>query len=666
MLLRNFFLFLLVCCATTAAAQLTPAEAVAAMGRGINLGNTLEPPRESAWNNGPAQESYFDRYVEAGFTNVRIPVRWDEHTADTPPYAVDASWMDRVEQVVDWGLDRGLYITLNGHHEDWLKNGYSNANLRDRYDAIWRQIIARFKNKSDKLLYEMINEPKGMTVAQVDDLNARLLGIIRAEEPTRLVIYGGNVYSNAEQLYDAAIPDDDYIIGYFHSYDPWPFAGEANRDWGTAADYQAMTNKLTTAANWGAANNIALHVSEFGAIHENDYNSRMRYYAHYTELCVTLGMAFSVWDDGGMFGILNRGAGTWPEEKDILINTYQDSPNRITAVVEREAETDAPLILVSWNNRVTGNDSLRVQRQLGNEFLEIARLAPDASSFLDADVMNGRSYTYRVITARADGTPLHSYPVRVLINSTVQSSFLAEPMTIPGVILTRDYDLGGEGLAYHDNEASNIPGGYRPDEAVDLEPNGRGGFHVGYVNQGEWIEYTVNVTTAGTYEVTAEIASEQSNGAWEISFESGASARMAGIPATGGWTTHEEMTFGSTVDLPAGEQVLRISITGTQPFNIDFLTFTLESNATEEEAISAGFLIAPNPVADQLSVQLPTSSLTSSTGRLQLYSSTGALLKTFPVSADTMRINLDFAPAGTYFLRFADGEKSLIRRLVVR
>ena len=57
-------------------AQLTPAQAVAEMGRGINLGNTLEPPQEGAWNNGPAQESYFDAYVEAGFTNVRIPVRW--------------------------------------------------------------------------------------------------------------------------------------------------------------------------------------------------------------------------------------------------------------------------------------------------------------------------------------------------------------------------------------------------------------------------------------------------------------------------------------------------------------------------------------------------------------------------------------------------------------
>jgi len=133
----------------TMTAQLTPEQAVAEMGRGINLGNTLEPPFENSWNNGPAQESYFDAYVEAGFTNVRVPVRWDRHTDNTPPYAIDESWMDRVEQVIDWGLERDLYITLNGHHEDWLKNGYNNANLRDRYDAIWEQIVERFGNKSE-------------------------------------------------------------------------------------------------------------------------------------------------------------------------------------------------------------------------------------------------------------------------------------------------------------------------------------------------------------------------------------------------------------------------------------------------------------------------------------------------------------------------------------
>jgi aryl-phospho-beta-D-glucosidase BglC (GH1 family) len=88
-------LLLVIFMAASLSAQLTPFEALEGMGRGINLGNTLEPPQEGGWNNGPAEEAYFDGYVAAGFTNIRIPVRWDQHTQNGAPYNIDAAWMDR-------------------------------------------------------------------------------------------------------------------------------------------------------------------------------------------------------------------------------------------------------------------------------------------------------------------------------------------------------------------------------------------------------------------------------------------------------------------------------------------------------------------------------------------------------------------------------------------
>jgi len=145
----------------TANAQVTPQEANKAMARGINIGNTMEPEKEGGWNNGVVQEYYFDDYKAAGFTSIRIPIRWDKHTANTSPYKIDEAWMKRVEQVVDWGLQRDLYIVINAHHEDWIKTGYGNKNLRDRFDSIWSQIAVRFQNKSEKLLFEIINEPNG-------------------------------------------------------------------------------------------------------------------------------------------------------------------------------------------------------------------------------------------------------------------------------------------------------------------------------------------------------------------------------------------------------------------------------------------------------------------------------------------------------------------------
>jgi len=658
-------LFLVLFAATSLSAQLTPFEALEGMGRGINLGNTLEPPLESGWNNGPAQEAYFDGYVAAGFTNIRIPVRWDRHTQSGQPYNVDGAWMDRVEQVVDWGLSRGLYITLNGHHEDWLKQNYTPSN-RARYDAIWRQVVDRFKDKSDKLLYEIINEPKGLSVAQVDDLNARILGIIRAQEPTRIVIFGGNEYANAEQLFTAAIPDDDYLMGYYHSYDPWRFAGMSQGTWGTTTDYAVMANKFQAAKNWSDQHNIPVHISEFGVMVNADFNSRMRWYAEYMGLSDLHGFATSTWDDGGDFKVMNRFNQTWPEVKEILVHYYQDSPNDIFVTSEQGADGN-PIALLEWNNRMTGNDNIIVERAEGvnGTYREVGRLAADATEFMDTEAYIGGVFTYRMYTHNADGRLTHGYPARLTLTSSgAQAAFNGTPQIIPGTVEVEDYDTGGQDVAYNDNDAANQGGGYRLSEGVDIGGGPDNGFVLGYVSTGEWIEYTVDVETAGTYSIQAEVASADAASAFTLSFESDASVTFP-TPLTGDWNAYQDISADNTVMLEAGRQVMRLDITGGRAFNLDRIIFTLESNATENESIADGFLISPNPADKQLRVEFPAG-LNANRTLLQFYAASGAKVAEYPAGGLNGSIDVSGLPAGTYFLRLTDGENKYIRRLIIR
>ncbi len=646
--------------------QLTPEQAIVEMGRGINLGNTLEPPFEGSWNNGPAQESYFDAYETAGFSNIRIPVRWDQHTGNTAPYTINENWMDRVEQVVDWGLERGFMITLNGHHEDWLKNNYTNQNLRARYDAIWTQIAERFQNKSDRLLFEIINEPNGMTVAQVDDLNQRILDIIRVTNPTRIVIFGGNMYANAEQLFNAAIPQDEYLIGYYHAYDPWQFSGQGMGTWGTPNDYQQLTNKYQSVKNWSVANNIPVHHSEFGAIHSCDYNSRMRIYAHNVEQCIAKGFAFSVWDDGGDFRVLNRGNNTWPEVKDILMHYHEDSPNQIFSSFTPDPITEEPAILVEWNNRVTGNSNIILERSLGNSnnFVQIAELPATANAYTDLAVAASNTYTYRMYTTRADGTLLHGYPTRIRINATVQSPFNGDPINIPGELEVEEYDFGGEGLAYHDNEASNIPNGFRTGEGVDIGALGDG-FILEYVAIGEWIKYTVNVTEAGIYSVKGEVASEVSNGAFSIGFEQNGSSTSFHTPSTGGWYDFQEISANNTIELAAGEQEMRLDITNDNPFNLDKLTFTLETSTNLDalDNIKHEFTVSPNPTNEFINIKL-SESLANYNNRLEVFTITGKKVATFQINSSATQINLRDFDNGFYFLRLVNDDLNLVERIM--
>ncbi len=661
-----FFILILAFFTNPLSAQLTPEEAIAGMGRGINLGNTLEPPTEGSWNNGPAQESYFDAYVEAGFSNIRVPVRWDRHTASTAPFAVSESWMNRVEQVVDWGLSRGFYITLNGHHEDWLKNNYNNATLRARYDAIWVQIAERFRNKSEKLLFEIINEPKGMTRGQVDDLNQRILGIIRETNPTRIVIYGGNEWANSEQLLTAAIPDDDYVIGYYHAYDPWQFSGEGMGTWGTANDYQQLINKYQSVKNWSTANNIPIHHSEFGAKLICDFNSRMRIYAHNVEQCMINGFAFSVWDDGGDFKVLNRANNTWPEVKDILMHYHEDSPNQISSTLTLDSDTDTPRIVVDWNNRATGNSAIILERSVGASsiFTQIAELSADATTFTDLDIEAGKTYTYRMYTTRADGTLLHGYPTRVVVTATVQAPFNQTPISIPGDLEVEEYDIGGEGLAYHDGDASNIPGGFRADEGVDIGALGNG-FILEYVAAGEWIEYTVNVSQSGIYTVEAEVASEAANGAFNITFDKNNASTNFNVPNTSGWYSFQQISANGEIELEAGEQQMRLNITNNNPFNVDKLSFNLEAvNITDYDAAQAGFRISPNPTKSLLNIDL-SDELKNSNVQFELFTVTGGKVGTFKPNGSSTSIDMSDFTSGLYLLRLIGDDVNLVQRIVI-
>ena len=302
-------LFLVLFCTIVSMnAQLTPRDAIKSMVRGINMGNTLEPPDgEGTWGNGPAQESNFDDYKNAGFTCVRMPVTWDKHTGKTSPYTINSTWLNRVEQIVDWGLSRKLIIILNAHHEGWIKENYTADNVA-RFDSIWSQIATRFKDKSDSLLFEIINEPYPMSLDHVNELNTRILSTIRKTNPTRIVLFSGHMWSNSQELVQAAIPDDDYLIGYYHSYDPYPFGLEGPGTYGSDADINATVQKFEQVSDWGAEHNLPVVLGEFAYTYKCEYNSRMCAYATVVDKALEYNVAFNVWEDGGDFKFYNRTA----------------------------------------------------------------------------------------------------------------------------------------------------------------------------------------------------------------------------------------------------------------------------------------------------------------------------------------------------------------------
>jgi endoglucanase len=220
-----------------------PMEIVAAMQPGWNLGNTLDAiPDETSWGNPLTTRALLRHVKSQGYNSVRLPITWSNHHGAAPDYTIDAAWLNRVREIVDWALAEDLYVLINLHHDSWQWiNTYPSdqAGVTARYTKLWTQISAAFRDHPAGLTFESINEPQfagtsgdEQNYQVLRDLNARFVEIVRASgggNADRLLVLP-TLYTNADQgrldaltaEFDAL--DDPNLAATVHFYGYWPFS----------------------------------------------------------------------------------------------------------------------------------------------------------------------------------------------------------------------------------------------------------------------------------------------------------------------------------------------------------------------------------------------------------------------------------------------------------
>jgi hypothetical protein len=140
-----------------------------------------------------------------------------------------------------------------------------------------------------------------------------------------------------------------------------------------------------------------------------------------------------------------------------------------------------------------------------------------------------------------------------------KAPFGGTPTALPGVLQAEDFDKGGQGVSYLDADGGNNGGAYRTAEDVDIAWTGDagGGHVVGWASAGEWLNYSVNVTAAGTYDITIRVAQEGAGGSFHIESNGADITGPLTVPMTGGWDTWTTVRK-SGVWLNAGPQTWRL------------------------------------------------------------------------------------------------------------
>ena len=260
--------------------ELTATEVARHMAPGWNLGNTMEGGNnannftnkgglgaETSWQDTKTTQAIIDYVKAQGFRSIRIPCAWVMgHISNATDYTIDAAWMNRVKEIVDYCINADLYVVINQHWDGgWLENnidktGDTKTKNLQILEACWKQIAEAFKGYDERLLFAGLNEPnsedtpKAQTITNLIDYEQKFIDVVRAtggnNEKRILIVQGPSTNIDKTCTYMAnKMPKDptaDRLMIEVHYYAPWQFWGmEKDESWGKVFYY------------WGSGNHVS-------------------------------------------------------------------------------------------------------------------------------------------------------------------------------------------------------------------------------------------------------------------------------------------------------------------------------------------------------------------------------------------------------------------------
>jgi len=314
--------------------------------RGINFSQWFE-----AYG---AQAIQFTRYVEQDFADVksmgadiiRIPVRMHSMTLGEPDYTMDPLLLQLLDTAVDWAEKYNLYEIIDNHSFDPV------APTAETIDGIllkvWTQIAERYKNRGEYVIYEILNEPHGISDTRWGEIQGAVIDAIREIDTTHAIIVGGTDYNSIGKLFSLPQYQDSNLIYTFHFYDPHIFTHQGAA-WGSpslaslagvpfpidrkripatpaelkgtwiedalktyeyAAAFSTLGASLDRAVAFALQRDVPVFCGEFGVyMIQSPAADRVKWYEFISAELEKRNIARASWDYFGGFGIFNTPAG---------------------------------------------------------------------------------------------------------------------------------------------------------------------------------------------------------------------------------------------------------------------------------------------------------------------------------------------------------------------
>ena len=299
-----------------------------------------------------AQQIQFTKYTRKDFEQIkslgcdviRLPINLHFMTNGAPNYLIEPLFFDFLDHAVDWAEALGLHLILDNHTFDPSANTDPNVGLI--LEKVWLQMAQHYKDRSNLIYYEILNEPHGISDALWNAIQQNIIHTIRSVDTKHTIIVGPAGWNSYHNL--AAMPqyDDDNLIYTFHFYDPFifthqgagwvspsmaslasvPFPHQASRmpTFPTALRGSWIENEFNNYNNIGTidkikelidiavafkeSRNVRIFCGEFGVYIPNSNNTdRVFWYETVRKYLEEKAIAWTTWDYHGGFGLFEEG-----------------------------------------------------------------------------------------------------------------------------------------------------------------------------------------------------------------------------------------------------------------------------------------------------------------------------------------------------------------------
>ncbi|MEQ9286351.1 MAG: carbohydrate-binding protein [Cyclobacteriaceae bacterium] len=488
------------------------------------------------WRNNHFTKRDVDSLAAWGFNSIRLPMHYNLFTLpiEKEPVKGEHTWLstgfNMVDDLLDWCESHEMYLILDLHaapggqganadisdYDPSKPSLWESEENREKTVALWGKIAEKYKDEEWIGGYDLINEPNWDLPGGLllRELYEDITQAIREVDSNHIIFIEGNWFAN--DFTGLTPPWDDNMVYSFHKY--WSSNTETDLDW-----ILPMREQY----------NVPLWMGESG---ENSNT-------WYTD-------AISLLEENDI------GWAWWTMRKIEAINSPYDI--RMNEGYKK--------VLNYWK----GEGPKPTEEETFDAMMELADNLLVENSFYHKDIIDAM---FRQV------------------NTDETMAFHLNG--IPGVLHMSDYDLGKNGYAYYDNDVANYhlstgefqawnAGWTYRNDGVDIQKNddtsNSNGYHVGFVNENEWMKYSVQIAESGSYTLGVRVATP-GIGRFYLSVDDQNVTSFQTINSTGGWDKFETIEINNVL-LDEGNHDLKFQVEGGE-FNISSIDFvrsgTLES-----------------------------------------------------------------------------------------